>query len=102
MQLEFQCRKCDDSFEVEASDLIAEPEVRCPGCGAKVSVDQAEALADALEELFASIAAVRRKFSVSAEVDSEDLPAPYDEDQRGPARRKPALLDEEEEDEADE
>jgi DNA-directed RNA polymerase subunit RPC12/RpoP len=99
MQLEFQCRKCDDSFELEASDLIAEPEVKCPGCGVKATVDQSEALADALEELFASVAALRRKFTIGGELDSEDLPAPYDEEQRAPSGRKAAALEEEEEEE---
>ena len=100
MQLELQCQKCDESFDVDPGDLAADPELRCPGCGAKATLDQAEALSSALEELFAAVAALRRKFTITGELDSEDLPAPHDGG--GPViRKKPAAADEDEESEDD-
>ena len=55
-----------------------------------------------LEELFAALAPLRRKFTTAVEVNSEDMPPPYDE---APAvTRKAELLDEEdsEDEEGDE
>ena len=101
MQLELQCQKCDESFDVEAADLATDPELRCPGCGAKATVEQAEKLGAAFEDLFAAVASLRRKFIITGELDSEELPAAYD-DPDGPARRgKAPVLDEEDEDEED-
>ena len=94
MQLDFQCQKCEESFSLEIADVQTAPTVRCPGCGARAPEEQVEVLVSALEELFAAVAPLRRKFSVSADVDSEDLPPPYDE--APVVAKKEALLDEEE------
>jgi len=100
MQLEFQCQKCEDAFSVEIADLSSDPAVRCPSCGAHAPGDQVEALTSALEEVFAAVTPLRRKFALSFEVDSEDLPPPYDE---APAvARKAELLDEEESEDEEE
>ena len=100
MQLEFQCQKCEDSFSLEFSDLSTEPELRCPGCGAHAPEEQVENLLAALEEVFAAMAPLRRKFTSSVELDSEDLPPPYDE--APSVARKAPLLDEEESEDEDE
>jgi DNA-directed RNA polymerase subunit RPC12/RpoP len=72
MQPEFQCQKCEESFGVDISDLSSDPTLRCPSCGAHAPV----------------------------EINSEELPPPYDE---APAvARKAALLDEEESEDEDE
>jgi DNA-directed RNA polymerase subunit RPC12/RpoP len=101
MQLEFQCQKCEESFSLDVSDLQSDPTLRCPGCGTRAPEEQVETVIGALEEVFAAVAPLRRKFSTSVEVNSEDLPPPYDE---VPAvSPKAALLDEEDsEDEEDE
>ncbi|TMB33465.1 MAG: hypothetical protein E6J61_05605 [Deltaproteobacteria bacterium] len=100
MQLEFQCQKCEDAFSVEIADLSSDPAVRCPSCGAHAAGDQVEALTSALEEVFAAVTPLRRKFTLSFEIDSEDLPPPYDE---APAvARKVELLDEEESEDEEE
>jgi DNA-directed RNA polymerase subunit RPC12/RpoP len=101
MQLEFQCQKCEESFSMDVSDLQSDPVLRCPGCGTRAPDEQVEALVAGLEEMFAAVAPLRRKFSTSVEVNSEDMPPPYDEE---PAvARKAALLDEEDsEDDEDE
>ena len=100
MQAEFQCQKCEESFGVDISDLSSDPTLRCPSCGAHAPGEMVEALVGALEDLFAAIAPLRRKFTVSVEIDSEELPPPYDE---APAvAPKAALLDEEESEDEEE
>jgi len=102
MQLEFQCQKCEDSFSLDISDVQTDPVLRCPGCGTRAPDEQVEALVTALEEVFAAEAPLRRKFTVNVEINSEDLPPPYDE--QPAVTRKAALLDEEdsEDEESDE
>ena len=102
MQLEFQCQKCEESFSMDVVDIQSDPVLRCPGCGTRAPDEQVEAVVAGLEELFAALASLRRKFSTSVEVNSEDMPPPYDEE---PAvTGKAALLDEEdsEDDDSDE
>ena len=93
MQLEFQCQKCEESFSMDVSDLQSDPVLRCPGCGTRAPDEQVEALVAGMEELFAALAPLRRKFSTGVEVNSEDMPPPYDEEPS--VTRKAALLDEE-------
>ena len=95
MQIDFQCVKCEESFSLDYSDLSNDAELlRCPSCGARAPSEQVEAMVTGLEELCATIAPLRRKFTAVVEVNSEDLPPPYDE---APSNaRKAALLDEEE------
>ena len=94
MRLELQCQKCEECFSLETSDLNADPEVRCPGCGAHAPDDQIETLLGALEEVFAALSPLRRKFTCAVEINSEDLPPPYDV--APSVWRRPPLLDEEE------
>jgi DNA-directed RNA polymerase subunit RPC12/RpoP len=104
MQLEFQCQKstCEESFSLDISDVQADPVLRCPGCGTRAPDEQVEAVIGGLEELFAALAPLRRKFSCNVEVNSEDMPPPYDEKPLV-SPKAAALLDEEDsEDEEDE
>ena len=101
MQLELQCQKCEDSFVAEVSDLQVDAKLRCNGCGAHAPEEQVETLVGALEELFAAVAPLRRKFSINLELDSEDMPPPYDEAPVA-AKKAAALLDEEESEDDDE
>src|SRR5205807_4786341 len=78
MQLDLQCQKCEESFSADVSDLSSDPILRCPSCGAHAPGEQVEALVGAMEDLFAVLTPVRRKFTVSVEVTSEELPPPYD------------------------
>jgi DNA-directed RNA polymerase subunit RPC12/RpoP len=94
MQLEFQCQKCEEAFSADLSDLSNDPTVRCPSCGAHAAADQIESLVGALEELFGAISPLRRKFTLALDVNSEEMPPPYDE--APTVARKEALLDEEE------
>ncbi len=101
MQLDLQCKKCEESFSVELAEVSTEPAIRCPGCGARGPEEQVEIIVGALEELFAALAPMRRKFSIAVELDSEAMPPPYDEVPT--VSKKATLIDEEaSEDEDDE
>jgi DNA-directed RNA polymerase subunit RPC12/RpoP len=101
MQLDFQCQKCEESFSLDVSDVQTDPVLRCPGCGTRAPEEQVEAVVSGLEELFAALAPMRRKFSTSIEVNSEDMPPPYDETP-AVSPKAPALLDEEDSEDEDE
>lgn len=84
---------------MDVADVQTEPVLRCPGCGTRAPDEQVEAVVAGLEELFAALAPLRRKFTTAVEVNSEDMPPPYDET---PAvSRKAALLDEEDSEDED-
>jgi hypothetical protein len=81
MTLDFTCQSCDATFEVELSDIIEDPTgVQCPSCEAKAPRAAMEGMAGALDDLFAQLALLRRKFAVELEIDSEDLPASYEQE----------------------
>jgi hypothetical protein len=102
MTLDLTCQACDTSFELEIADLLDEPRLQCPGCDARVPRATAEALSGALEELFAQVARLRPKFQLIAEVESEDLPPPYDRERAALAGDDEDTEEEDEEEEAPE
>jgi hypothetical protein len=94
MTLDFTCQACDATFDIELPDLVDEPVVQCPSCEVRAPRAAVEGVTAALDDLFAQLAVLRRKFTVVFEVASDDLPAVYErQTQRSPA------ADEEEEDE---
>ncbi|HEX7487263.1 MAG TPA: hypothetical protein VF341_00015, partial [Anaeromyxobacteraceae bacterium] len=78
MTLDLTCQACDTSFELDVSDLLDEPRVQCPGCDVRLPRAIAEALSGVLDELLGQVSRLRPKFQVILEVESEDLPPPYD------------------------
>ncbi len=92
MTLDLTCRACDTSFELDVSELLDEPKLQCPSCDARAPVALAEGLSAALEDLFAQLARARKKFALALELESDDLPPPFD-------RERTAAPDEEEEEE---
>lgn len=81
MTLDFTCQACDATFEMELSDIIEDPTgVQCPSCEARAPRAAVEGVSAALDDLFAQLAIMRRKFAVEMEVDSEDLPASYEQE----------------------
>lgn len=79
MTLDFTCQACDATFEMELSDLIEDSSsVQCPSCEARAPRSAVEGMSSALDDLFAQLALLRRKFAVEMEIDSEDLPASYE------------------------
>jgi hypothetical protein len=101
MTLDFTCKACDASFELELSDLLEESRLECPNCEARAPKSSVDGLTGAFDDLFVQLAALRRKFDVVLEVDSEDLPAPYDRE-GGRSRDEDADEDDDEALEADE
>ena len=96
MTLDLTCQACDTSFELDLAELLDEPRVQCPSCDARAPASVAEGLSDALDELLGRVSRVRSKFQIVFEVDSDDLPPPYDRE-----RARAAADDEDEADEED-
>jgi hypothetical protein len=95
MTLDLTCQACDTSFELDLAELLDEPRVQCPSCDAHASIASAEGLSNALDDLLAQVARIKPKFQVVFEVESDDLPPPYDRE------RTRAAADEDDEPEED-
>lgn len=101
MTLTFVCQACDDSFELEYGQLTEESRgLTCPNCGKKLPATATEDLVNALDELLGQVAAIRKRFLVSFDVDAEDLPPPWDEEEGKRTREEEE--DEEEDEDLDE
>jgi putative FmdB family regulatory protein len=81
MTIEFTCQKCEGTFEIDMQELIdgSEP-LECPHCGNKVSKALGEDFTAALTELQAQITALSKKFTLTLELDSEELSSADDAD----------------------
>lgn len=82
MTLDLTCQACDTSFELDVTELLDEPRIQCPSCDARVTTAVAEGLSNALEELLGHASRLRSKFHAVFELDSDDLPPPYDRERR--------------------
>lgn len=99
MNLTFVCQNCDDSFEIDFGQLVEEARsVKCPNCGKRLPAADVEELTGAIEDVLHQVAALRKRFLISFDIDAEDLPAPYDSDVKKSSRRD----DDDEDDEDDE
>jgi hypothetical protein len=78
MTLDLTCQACDTSFELDLAELLDEPRVQCPSCDARAPTAIAEGFSNALDELLSQMARMRSRFQVVFEVDTDDLPPPYD------------------------
>jgi hypothetical protein len=92
MTIELNCQECDAAFELEFGDLMEGEPLVCPECGQRAPATVTEELANALDDLLARVSDLRSRFHLALTVESDDLPAPYDEES----------TDDEEEDEDDE
>jgi hypothetical protein len=74
----FECMACNGDFEVNITHFLERPNsLKCPHCGARPSSNRCHALAQALDDLFGAMAAVRNKVHFELNVDNDALPAPY-------------------------
>ncbi len=80
MTLDVTCQACDTSFELDVSELLDEPRIQCPSCDARAPMPMAEGLTNALDDLLGQVARLKSKFQLVFEVESDDLPPPYDRD----------------------
>lgn len=95
MTLSFVCQSCDESIELEYEKLLDLTKgLKCPGCGKKLSSVEVDEFVTSLDELLSQVAALRKRFVISFDVDAEDLPAPFESD-----RKRPAADEEEDDDE---
>ncbi|HTP26372.1 MAG TPA: hypothetical protein VMK12_12035 [Anaeromyxobacteraceae bacterium] len=80
MTLDLTCQACDTSFELEVAEILDEPRIRCPNCDARAPLSLTEGFSNALDDLLGHVARLRHKFQLVFELESDDLPAPYDRD----------------------
>ena len=74
----FECMACNGDFEVNVTHFLERPNsLKCSHCGARPSSNRCHALAQALDDLFGAMAAVRNKIHFELNVDNDALPAPY-------------------------
>jgi hypothetical protein len=90
MTLDVTCQSCDATFEVELADLLEESQLECPSCEARATPAAVDGVTSALDELFTQLSTLRRKFELSFEVESDDLPPIYERE----ARRQASADDE--------
>jgi DNA-directed RNA polymerase subunit RPC12/RpoP len=82
MTIDFNCQKCEGSFELDAEDLIEGTEkLVCPHCDNKAAVSMVDDFTSALSELRAQVAALSKKFAVSLAVETEDVEEEVEEDE---------------------
>jgi hypothetical protein len=83
MTIDFTCRKCDASFEIDADDLIDGTEkLVCPNCDAKATSAAVEDFTAALSELKAQVVKLGKKFAVNLAVETdEDVEEEADDDE---------------------
>ncbi len=78
MTLDLTCQACDSSFELDVAELLDDPRIQCPSCDARAPMPMSEGLSNALDDLMGQVARLRSKFQLVLEVESDDLPPPYD------------------------
>lgn len=82
MTIDFTCRKCEGSFEIEAGDLISGTEkLICPHCDAKAPPAMVDDFTSAVAELRTQVATVSKKFAVSLAIETEDVEEEVVEDE---------------------
>ncbi len=96
MTIDVTCQACDSSFEIDVAELLDDPRLQCPSCDARAPMPMSEGLSNALDDLLGQVARLRSKFQLVFEIESDDLPPPYDRE------RARAAAEEDEEDESTE
>src|SRR5512133_2836811 len=91
MTIDVTCQACDNSFEIDVAELLDEPRLQCPSCDARAPMPMSEGLSNALDDLLGQVARLRSKFQLVFEVESDDLPPPYDRE-----RTRAAVADDDE------
>jgi hypothetical protein len=73
MTIDFTCRKCDASFELDFDDLNDGSEkLVCPNCDAAATAAMVEEFTAALTEMRAQVAKLSRKFGVNLSIETDD------------------------------
>lgn len=102
MTFNFTCQNCDDTFEVDYETLASGRGLKCEECGKRLPSADVEDLVSGLDELLGRVAALRKRFGVTFEIDTDDLPPGFEaETRRGRDEDDEEADDEEEDDEGD-
>jgi hypothetical protein len=78
MTLDLTCQNCDATFDMELAELMEEEKIQCPSCDAKAPREVIDGLTGALDDLYGSLGRLHARFATTFEIDSEDLPAPFE------------------------
>jgi len=82
MTIDFTCRKCDASFELDFDDLNDGSEkLVCPNCDAAATAAMVEEFTSALTDLRAQVTKLSRKFGVNLSVETDDESEDEEEDE---------------------
>lgn len=99
--INFQCSSCDGDFDIDVLHLLERPgAIKCPHCGSRPQAHRAQQFAQALEDMFTAMAALRPKVRFELQLDSDALPPPYGGDD-GDGGGLGRLDDDDDDDDAD-
>jgi hypothetical protein len=74
MTIDFTCQKCENSFELDADELIeGQAKLACPHCNAKATSGMVDDFVSAFSEMRRQVANLSKKFGVSLAIESEDV-----------------------------
>ncbi len=74
----FECMSCNGDFEVNVTHFLERPNsLKCSHCEERPSSARCHSLAQALDDLFAAMGAVRTKVRFELTIDNDALPPPY-------------------------
>ncbi len=83
MTFTFICQSCDDSFEMDYTQLAESTKgLKCPNCGKRLPAAELDEFVGGVDEVLSQVAALRKRFVASFDVDADDLPAPYDSESK--------------------
>ena len=74
MLIDLECRNCHSDTEVDTELLIEDGgSIKCGNCRTKLDAKASEQFASTLDELVAHLDLLRKKFSFSITLDSDDV-----------------------------
>lgn len=78
MNITFVCQSCEDSFDLDYAQMSEGTKgIKCPNCGKRLPPADVDEFVMSLDDVLESIASMRKRFAVSFDVDSDELPAPF-------------------------
>lgn len=103
MNITFVCQSCEDSFDIDYAKLSdATKGIKCPNCSKKLPPADVDELVMSLDDVLEAVATMKKRFSVSFDVDAEELPAPFNTKvRRGSDDDEDDDLDDEDDEDAD-
>lgn len=102
MNITFVCQSCEDSFEFEYTQLSeATKGIKCPNCSKRLPPADVDELVMSLDDVLEAVAGMKKRFAVSFDVDSDDLPAQFSANARRGVDEDDEDLDDADDDDED-